>query len=127
MDLRNLTTHLNSGGNLSSEAIRLAGDFLLDEKCPLDERADFLQALHTKGETPDEVADFVEMLLERAVKPPFSGDYCLDVCGTGGDRAGFFNISTTVMFVAAGAGVRSVKHGNRGITSKSGGADVLEP
>jgi anthranilate phosphoribosyltransferase len=126
MDLRNLTTHLNSGGNLSSEAIRLAGDFLLDDKCPLDERADFLQALHKKGETPDEVAEFVEMLLERAVKPPFSGDNYMDVCGTGGDRAGFFNISTTVMFVAAGAGVRIVKHGNRGITSKSGGADVLE-
>jgi len=126
MDLRNLITHLNSGIDLSPEEIRLAGDFLLDEKTPLEDRIDFLHALHSKGETPDEVAGFVEMFLERAVKPPFSGENCMDVCGTGGDRAGFFNISTTVMFVAAGAGVRIVKHGNRGITSKSGGADVLE-
>jgi anthranilate phosphoribosyltransferase len=60
------------------------------------------------------------------VKLPFSGAGCIDVCGTGGDRAGFFNISTASMFVAAGAGAKVVKHGNRGITSKSGGADVLE-
>jgi len=57
---------------------------------------------------------------------PFSGEGCLDVCGTGGDRAGLFNVSTAVMLVAAACGVRVVKHGNRGITSKSGGADVLE-
>ncbi|PAW81222.1 MAG: anthranilate phosphoribosyltransferase [Spartobacteria bacterium Tous-C9RFEB] len=126
MDLRDLSTHLNSGGDLTADAIRLSGDFLLDANSSVEDRADFLQALHTKGETPEEVTGFVEMFLERSVKPPFSGDNSLDVCGTGGDRAGFFNISTTVMFVTAGAGVRIVKHGNRGITSKSGGADVLE-
>jgi anthranilate phosphoribosyltransferase len=99
---------------------------LLDEGQSTQVRADFLQALHKRGESAEEIADFVEVLLERAVKLPFSGAGCIDVCGTGGDRAGFFNISTASMFVVAGAGAKVIKHGNRGITSKSGGADVLE-
>ena len=91
----------------------------------LSERADFLRALHSKGETPAEIAVFGEVLLARGVRPVL-GDGLLDVCGTGGDRAGLINISTAVMFVAAACGARVVKHGNRGITSKCGGADVLE-
>jgi anthranilate phosphoribosyltransferase len=111
---------------LTREEIQHACDLLLDEANSIESRADFLQTLHHRGETPYEVADFVEVLLERAVKLPFDGQGAIDVCGTGGDKAGFFNISTAVMFVAAGAGARVIKHGNRGITSKSGGADVLE-
>jgi anthranilate phosphoribosyltransferase len=111
---------------LAREEIQHACDQLLDESHSIESRAEFLQALHHRGETPDEVAAFVEILLERAIKLPFTGQGAIDVCGTGGDKAGFFNISTAVMFVAAGAGARVVKHGNRGITSKSGGADVLE-
>jgi len=91
----------------------------------LPERAGFLRALHRKGETPAEIAGFVREFLTHAVRPELSGKF-LDVCGTGGDRAGLFNVSTAVMFVAAACGVRVVKHGNRGVTSKSGGADVLE-
>jgi len=64
--------------------------------------------------------------LERATYFPGSGEGCIDVCGTGGDKAGLFNVSTAVFFVVAACGVRVVKHGNRGITSQSGGADVLE-
>lgn len=126
MDLISLTNHLKNGSHLSLEQIRLGCDFLLDSRNSVTTRADFLHALNNKGETPEEVAGFVEVLLERSVPIPFSGEGCLDVCGTGGDRTGFFNISTTVMFIAAGAGARVVKHGNRGVTSKSGGADVLE-
>ena len=111
---------------LTHEEIQHACEHLLDEANSIESRADFLEALHRRGETPDEVADFVKVLLERAVKLPFDGQGAIDVCGTGGDKAGFFNISTAVMFVAAGAGARVIKHGNRGITSKSGGADVLE-
>lgn len=126
MTLHDLTARASSGDPLGKEEILAACDQLLDEKSSVDERADFLATLHRRGETPEEIAHFVEILLERAVPFPLEDTDCLDVCGTGGDRAGFFNISTTVMFVAAGAGVRVVKHGNRGITSKSGGADVLE-
>ena len=117
---------LVSENPLAAEEIRQACEVLLDEKVPVESRAEFLRRLHKRGETAEEVAGFVGALLERAMPVPFSGEGCLDVCGTGGDRAGLFNVSTAVMLVAAACGVRVVKHGNRGITSKSGGADVLE-
>jgi anthranilate phosphoribosyltransferase len=126
MTLHELTHLASSARSLGRDEIQAACDLLLDEKISIEERANFLAALHARGETPDEVATFVEILLTRAVPVPFSGAASIDVCGTGGDKAGFFNISTTVMFVVAGAGARVIKHGNRGITSKSGGADVLE-
>jgi len=123
---KNFSEDLANGRELSVDDIRSACDFLLDDTRDIEERAAFLEALHERGETPAEMAGFVSVLLERSVALPFSGEGCLDVCGTGGDRAGFFNVSTAVMFVTAACGVRVVKHGNRGITSKSGGADVLE-
>lgn len=125
MKLTKLTTKAATTP-LAREEIQRACDLLLDEANSIESRAELLQALHLRGETPSEVADFVEILLAHAVKLPFDGQGAIDVCGTGGDKAGLFNISTAVMFVAAGAGARVVKHGNRGITSKSGGADVLE-
>jgi anthranilate phosphoribosyltransferase len=126
MTLTSLTRRAQEGDPLTLSEIETACVLLLDEDQSTEVRADFLETLHRRGESAEEIADFVEVLLERAVKLPFSGAGCIDVCGTGGDRAGFFNISTASMFVVAGAGVRVVKHGNRGITSKSGGADVLE-
>ena len=126
MTLPQLTNRAEEGHPLTFSEIQSACDLLLDEGQSTEVRADFLQALHKRGESPEEIAHFVEVLLERAVKLPFSGAGCIDVCGTGGDRAGFFNISTASMFVVAGAGAKVIKHGNRGITSKSGGADVLE-
>ena len=126
MNLPGLIKKVADGEELSQPDIEIACALLLDGASPVEDRAAFLSALHRRGETPAEIAHFVEVLLGHAVQLPFSGKSRLDVCGTGGDRAGFFNISTAVMFVAAGAGASVVKHGNRGITSKSGGADVLE-
>jgi anthranilate phosphoribosyltransferase len=126
MTLPSLTKRAEEGHPLTFSEIQFACDLLLDEGQCTGVRADFLEALHKRGESPEEIAHFVEVLLERAVQLPFSGEGCIDVCGTGGDRTGFFNISTASMFVLAGAGAKVVKHGNRGITSKSGGADVLE-
>lgn len=122
----NVLTARAAGASLSIEEIGQACNALLDESQPIESRARFLHALHTRGETPEEIAGFVEKLLARATSFPVSGKGVIDVCGTGGDRAGLFNVSTAVMFVAAACGARVVKHGNRGITSKSGGADVLE-
>lgn len=121
-----LQPRILSGTALTGDEIRIACDALLDENHPVERRAEFLGILHKRGETPEEIAGFVRVLLDRAVPVPFSGEGCLDVCGTGGDKAGLFNVSTGVMLVAAACGARVVKHGNRGITSKSGGADVLE-
>ena len=126
MVLDGLQARLEAGNNLSLAETQTACAALLDESAPIATQAGFLRALHQKGETPEEIAAFVDVLLERATPVSFSGEGCIDVCGTGGDRSGMFNVSTAVMFIAAACGARVVKHGNRGITSKSGGADVLQ-
>ena len=85
----------------------------------------FLVGLLMKGETAVEIAGFARAMRENAVKIPTTRTDLVDTVGTGGDRLDTFNISTAAAFVAAGAGVPIAKHGNRGVTSKCGSADVL--
>jgi anthranilate phosphoribosyltransferase len=98
--------------------------------------AALLVALHMKGETVEEIVGFAEAIRAAAEPLPLHGDFTLsvsgivdalvDTCGTGGDARGTFNISSAAAFVVAGAGVRVAKHGNRGLSSKCGSADVME-
>jgi anthranilate phosphoribosyltransferase len=122
--------HVEAGGELDLRQVRVAAELLLDPKAPDEKKAALLEGLSKKGETPAELAAFIEVFLEHAVDPhvgllDLEGP-TIDVCGTGGDKLNLFNVSTTAMFVVAATGAVVMKHGNRGISSKSGGADVLE-
>lgn len=87
--------------------------------------ASFLTALALKGETDDEIAGAAEAMRSKALQMDTS-EPVLDIVGTGGDKSGSFNISTTASIIAAAAGVKIAKHGNRAASSKSGAADCLE-
>lgn len=128
--MNELTEHLRGGAALNETQIGIATAALLDESIDAEFKAKFLFALAEKGETSGEIAGFVNAFLEHAVDPGLDAASIdgplIDVCGTGGDKLGMFNVSTSAVFVLAACGAKVVKHGNRGITSKSGGADVLE-
>jgi anthranilate phosphoribosyltransferase len=118
-------TTLVAGDDLAPEQSAWAmGEILAGEATPA-QIAGFVVALRAKGETPDEVAGLVEAMY--AVSAPLEvPGRLLDVVGTGGDRSMSVNISTMAAVVAAGAGAKVVKHGNRSASSASGSADVLE-
>lgn len=121
---------LEAGKSLTAAQVREAAAFLVDENESASAKASFLKALAKKGETPAEIAAFVQEFLKLAVEPGLDRSKLpgpmLDVVGTGGDKLHLFNVSTTAMFILAAGGVCVTKHGNRGVTSKAGGADVLE-
>lgn len=112
--------------DLTREEACLAMNEIMEGNVSHIQTAAFLTALKAKGETVDEIYSFAKILREKAVKVEADEPAIVDIVGTGGDGAGTFNISTTAIFIANASGVTVAKHGNRAVTSKSGGADVLE-
>ena len=102
---------------------------LFANQMPEDEARDFLISLYKKGESAEDIADAAYVMREHSVKLPLPGELrekAIDIVGTGGDKSGSFNISSTVSLLLASLGSVVAKHGNRSITSHSGSADLLE-
>jgi anthranilate phosphoribosyltransferase len=121
-----LLDKLHAGQDLTQPESALLLSHLLSDRTSDEQIADVLTTLSDKGETEEELAGFAETMRahsNRIVSTRHTN--FLDTCGTGGSRAKTFNVSTAVAFIAAAAGVPVAKHGNVGVTSKSGSADVL--
>jgi anthranilate phosphoribosyltransferase len=115
------------GGTLSRAQAAAAMDAVMTGAATSAQIGSLMTALRMRGETDDEIAGFAESMRRHALPVPLKFDGAIvDTCGTGGDRANTFNISTSAAFVVAGAGVRVAKHGNRAMSSRCGSADVLE-
>lgn len=127
MQYKDILTLLLDRQNLPRDAMLVAMRALMGGEYTPSQIAGFLVALRMKGETVTEVAAAAEVMRELSTKVPLSGvDHLVDTCGTGGDGAHTFNISTAAAFVAAACGARVAKHGGRSVSSTSGSADVLE-
>ncbi len=128
MDLKSLSEAVAAGRELAPAEAEDVASALADAAVPASGKEAFLESLSRRGETPDEIAGLARAFRKMARDPGLSrwAADAIDVCGTGGDRSGSFNISTTVSFALAAAGVPVFKHGNRSITSRCGSADLLE-
>jgi anthranilate phosphoribosyltransferase len=126
MDIKQALATLLNKQSLSAAEMRDVMRIIMSGGATDAQIAGFLVALRCKGETVDEIAAAVEVMRELASKVPITGENVVDTCGTGGDGANTFNISTTCAFVVAAAGGQVAKHGNRSVSSSCGSADVLE-
>lgn len=124
--IQDVLQKLKAGRSLSEEEMASAMKEIMSGQVPEEAIVSFLTLLRDKGEVLAEVKGAVKVLREFSVKVSVNAENLVDTCGTGGDARGTFNISTAAAFVAAGAGVRVAKHGNRAVSSQSGSADVLE-
>jgi anthranilate synthase component I len=124
--IRGTINQLLEGRSLPAEQAEAVMDEIMTGTATPAQIAGFLVALRVKGETAGEIAGCARAMRRAAVPVRPSRTDVIDTCGTGGDCAGTFNISTTTAFVVAGAGLGVAKHGNRSVSSRSGSADVLE-
>lgn len=122
----NILEKLSRSENLTSEEATVAMHSIAHGFVSGEEIAAFLIAIRIKGETLTELTAFIQVLRDASIPVEVDTKGAVDLCGTGGDKSGTFNISTASMFVVAGAGVPVLKHGNRSVSSISGSSDVLE-
>jgi anthranilate phosphoribosyltransferase len=123
--IRESISTLVSGKSLSFEQASGAMEEIMNGEAAPAQIGAFLTALRIKGETAEEIAGLASVMRAKATPVKISGP-AIDIVGTGGDNSGSFNISTAAALVAAGAGLKVAKHGNRAATSQCGSADVLE-
>ncbi|MEM1376736.1 MAG: anthranilate phosphoribosyltransferase [Pseudomonadota bacterium] len=123
-DLKSVIGKLADGHPLSREESQSAFDIIMSGEATPSQIGAFLMGLRVRGETVDEIAGAVSTMRAKmaTVEAP---DGAIDIVGTGGDNSGTYNISTAASLIAAGAGAKVAKHGNRSLSSKSGAADVL--
>ena len=126
MHLQHALQQLLNKQNLPTETMRELTRYLLSGNATDAQISGFLIALRCKGESIDEIAAAVEVMRELVSSVVITGEHVVDTCGTGGDGANTFNISTTCAFVVAAAGGQVAKHGNRSVSSCCGSADLLE-
>ncbi len=127
MTIQEAIKQVTAKQNLSMEQAKDAFEEIMSGKATDAQIAALIVGLRMKGETPEEITGAATIMREKASHVvPASSAHVIDTCGTGGDGANTFNISTAAAFVAAGAGATVAKHGNRSVSSKCGSADVLE-
>ena len=123
-DLKPLIAKAASGLPLGRQEAREAFGIMMSGEATPSQIGGLLMALRVRGETVEEITGAVEIMREKMLRVEAPAD-AVDIVGTGGDASGSYNISTCAAFVAAGAGLKIAKHGNRALSSKSGAADVL--
>lgn len=126
MVINNTIKRVVAGENLSEAEAQEAMTQIMDGQATPAQIACLLTALHLKGETAEEITGFARTMRIKVTPVTTKRERLVDTCGTGGDGAGTFNISTACALVLAGAGLPVAKHGNRSVSSKCGSADVLE-
>lgn len=124
--IRESIAKLMDGNNLTRSEAEGVMNEIMDGVATHAQMAAFLTALRMKGETVDEITGCASVMREKAIRVSPTRTDIVDTAGTGGDRAGTFNISTTAAFVIAGAGLGVAKHGNRAVSGQCGSADLLE-
>jgi anthranilate phosphoribosyltransferase len=127
MELKAAIARVVAGSNLTAEEVAAVFGTIMDGNATPAQIGGLLIGLRMKGETADEIAGAARTMRARAtpIQCP-EPDRAVDTCGTGGDGSGSVNVSTVAAIIAAAAGVRVAKHGNRSLSSRSGSADVLE-
>ena len=126
MAFKNILEKLSRSLHLTTDEAEWSMEQIFAGEVTTEQVAAFLTAMTIKNETIEELTSFVRVMRKHATKLELDVDHAVDLVGTGGDKSGTFNISTTAAFVVAGAGIPIIKHNNRSASSNVGSADVLE-